>query len=82
MNLYDITVASSTEHRTSTDIPDMLFLGSYLSCLLEESVTATINFSRRSVWTAFHELCIVFLSINDWAFLKFIEERTNLRCVY
>jgi len=32
-----------------TDIPDVLFLGSYLSCLLEGSVTATINFSRRSV---------------------------------
>ena len=31
------------------DIPDVLFLGSYLGCLLEEGVMATINFSRRSV---------------------------------
>jgi len=53
-----------------TDILDMLFLGSYLNCLLDESVTATINFSRRSVWTAFHEVCIVFFKHNRLRFLK------------
>ena len=65
-----------------TDIPDVLFLGSYLSYLLEESVTATINFQGGLCEQHFIKCALCFLSINDCAFLKFIEEKTNLRCVY
>ena len=59
-----------------TDIPDVLF------CFLDESVTATINFQGGLCEQHFMKCVLCFLSINDWAFLKFIEERTNLRCVY
>ena len=73
---------SQNTAQIQTDIPDVLFLGSYSSCLLEESLTATINFQGGLCEQHFIKCVLCFLSINDCALLKFIEERTNLRCVY